>query len=108
METNAVTVRVTVNKGCPWPARVGCAGQLVERPTGPAGDVYPWPGLGSREVVVRLDQDPLGHYQPGGFQGLTDGWTHVDDAANLTVTSANPGELERWEHKPLTIPPPPA
>ena len=51
--------RVRMNERCPWPERVGCEGVIVERPAGPEGRVYPWPGRGRVEVIVLLDDDPL-------------------------------------------------
>ena len=48
-----------MNERCPWPERVGCEGVIVERPTGPEGQLYPWHGRGRDEVIVLLDDDPL-------------------------------------------------
>lgn len=44
----------------PWPEREGLTCTIVERPPGRAGNVYPWPGLGKNEVVIRISDDPIG------------------------------------------------
>lgn len=41
--------------GGPWPERIGCTGVTV---TGP--NRYPWAKLPKSEVVILLDEDPLG------------------------------------------------
>ena len=47
--------RVIFCKNSPWPERVGCEGVIVA----PRADgTYPQPGKG--EVIVLLDDDPLG------------------------------------------------
>ena len=47
--------RVRLNADNPWTGRAGCEGTVVDGP-----DVYPWHGCGRNEVVVLLDDDPLG------------------------------------------------
>ena len=48
--------RVRMNETCPWPERRGCDGVVV---TPPRDGMYPQPA--PWEVVVKLDDDPLGY-----------------------------------------------
>jgi hypothetical protein len=53
-----IVQRIRLNDKCPWPERIGCEGYLVQ-PTEVEAKVYPWAGLGTNEVIVLLDDDPL-------------------------------------------------
>lgn len=63
----------------PWPERNGARGAIVAAPAGYYR--YPWAGLGKRDVVVLLDDDPLVHPErrpdPANYGGQ--GWTCVVD-----------------------------
>ena len=65
--------------GGPWPERIGAVGVIVPK----LRREYPWVGLGRNEVVVLLDDDPLGR---------TDGrdWTHVIDQRDLAPVREEP------------------
>jgi len=43
--------------GGPWPERIGCEGVIVPAP---AVAVAPWHGMGPDDVIVLLDDDPVG------------------------------------------------
>lgn len=67
----------------PWPERIGCVATVVGAPEGYRS--YPWHGLGKREVVVLLDDDPLSATKPRGYGGQA--WTCVIDRGDLEETS---------------------
>jgi len=62
-------VRIRVVAG-PWPERIGSEGRIVRGPL-----IYPWAGLLHRQVVVRLDDDPLSATRDSGPN--TPDWTCV-------------------------------
>ena len=53
---------VRLNRHCPWPQRRGVLAVVVN--TEGAENKYPVHGLGSNEVVVRIDEDPIAMLQP--------------------------------------------
>lgn len=78
--TPGTRIRVT---GGPWPERIGCLGQIAQPPAG-WGDRYPVAGLGSREVIVALDDDPLYERLAGTEH---EWWSHVIDRREVEVVA---------------------
>jgi hypothetical protein len=79
------TDRILVVAG-PWPERVGCYGHIVEfEPTAEwPTPMYPWAGLGDGEVVIVIDDDPIGFDTT--IMATTGGnWSCVMAAADITV-----------------------
>ena len=48
-----------IKETCPWPQRRLLPCRIADRPEGEAGQLYPWAGIGSHEVVIWIDDDPL-------------------------------------------------
>lgn len=63
--------RVRLNERCVWPERVGCAGVIVEPSTVTEAGRYPWHGRGPNEVILLLDNDPLGDGEGRGWSCAT-------------------------------------
>lgn len=78
--TPGTRIRIT---GGPWPARVGCLGQIAQPPAG-WGDRYPVDKPNPREVVVLLDDDPLYECLAGPEH---EWWSHVIDRRDLEVVA---------------------
>lgn len=70
--------RITVIGGS-WPERIGCTGRIVtdDLPDG----IYPRSGRRATEVILLLDDDPIGSW-PGEEER---GWTCVLDRSDVEV-----------------------
>lgn len=78
-------IRVT---GGPWPERVGLEGSLVE-PT-EYRDEYPYNGLMRDEVIILLDDDPVGaalRSTAARFWVEHPEWTCIIKRSNIEVTA---------------------
>lgn len=68
--------RVRLTESCPWPERCGLLGRVATVPEN-QHNIYPNVGLRSNEVIVLLDEDPIGtNFQPRW-------WTCVLDIASV-------------------------
>ena len=61
--------------GGPWPERIGLTGTIVT-PTADEAFLYPFRGLGKREVVIHLPNDPI--------VAIYDYWTCVIDRSDVS------------------------
>lgn len=86
--TDAVEPRWThVVTGGPWYERRGLRCRVLtpfDTPKYPA-KVYPWATLGSHEVIILIEEDPLDSPAEFGHDSQVEGWSCAILASDLTL-----------------------